>query len=71
MSFTEVLQELPTLTLEQRQELIRRAIDLDDVPLSPQEEALIAQRLAEHERDPSSAISLDAMNARLRSRFQQ
>lgn len=66
-----MLQELPTLTLEQRQELIRRAIDLDDVPLSPQEEALIAQRLAEHERNPSSAISFDSMNARLRSRFRQ
>ncbi len=59
------------LTFEQRQELIRRALDLDDVALSSHDEALIAQRLTEHERDPSSAISLDAMNARLRSRFQQ
>ena len=71
MSFTEVLRELPSLTLQQRQELIRRAIDLDDAPLSPHDEALIAQRLADHERDPSSAIALDAMNARLRSRFQK
>ena len=71
MSFTEVLRELPSLTLQQRQELVRRALDLDDAPLTAHDEALIAQRLADHERDPSSAIALDSMNARLRSRFQR
>ena len=71
MSFTEVLRELPSLTLQQRQELIRRALDLDDDPLSPEHEALIAKRLAEHKSDPSSAVSEDAMNARLRARFRE
>jgi len=68
MSFTEVLQELPTLTFEQRQLLIRRALELDDPPLSEAEEALVESRLTEMRDAPASAISLDEMKARLRSR---
>ena len=30
MSFTEVLDELPALTVGQRQLLVRRALELDD-----------------------------------------
>ena len=69
MSFTEVLNELPTLTFEQRQLLIRRAVELDDPPLSPEDEALIDSRLSAMREDPGSAISLDEMKRRLRSRY--
>ena len=69
MSFTEVLAELPALTVAERQLLIRRALDLDDPALSPQDEAVVAQRLAEHHQNPGSAVSLEEMKTRLRSRF--
>jgi hypothetical protein len=69
MSFNEVLQELPALTIEQRQVLIRSALELDDPPLSREEESLIEDRQAAHRRDPASAVPLDTMAARLRSRF--
>ena len=69
MSFTEVLEELPALSVEQRQLLIRRALELDEPPLSPEDEALIEQRLAAHRADPGSAVPLEEMKARLRSRF--
>jgi putative addiction module component (TIGR02574 family) len=69
MSFTELLQELPALTVAERQILIRRALELDDSPLSPHEEALIDERLAAHRRDPDSAVPLDEMKKRLRSRL--
>ena len=69
MSFTEVLNELPTLTFEQRQLLIRRAVELDALPLSPEDEALIDSRLSAMREDPGSAISLDEMKRRLRSRY--
>jgi len=68
MSFTEVLQELPALTVEQRQLLIRRALELDDRALSAEDEALVQQRLADHCKNPDSAVPLDEMKARLRSR---
>ena len=68
MSFNEVIAELPRLTFEERQILIRRALELDDPPLSAADEALIEERLAEHHANPSSSIPLDELKTRLRSR---
>lgn len=68
MSFAQVLEELPALTFEQRQLLIRRALELDDPPLSNADEALVESRLAAHRADPGSSVSLDEMKAQLRSR---
>ncbi len=70
MSFNEVLAELPTLTFGQRQMLIHHALELDDAPLSAEEEALVEQRLAAHHEKPGEAVTLDEMTARLRGRFQ-
>jgi putative addiction module component (TIGR02574 family) len=67
MSFNEVIAELPRLTFEERQILIRRALELDDQPMSVADEALVEGRLAEHHADPSSSIPLDEMKRRLRS----
>jgi putative addiction module component (TIGR02574 family) len=69
MSFTEVLAELPALTVSERQLLIRRALDLDDPALAVEDEAVVEKRLADHRRNPGSAVPLDEMKARLRSRF--
>ena len=65
MSFNEVLAELPSLTVEQRQLLMRRALELDDLPLSPAEEALVAARLAEYRQNPGAALTLKEMETRL------
>ena len=66
MSFNEVIAELPRLTFEERQILIRRALELDDPPLSAADEELVESRLAEHHADPSSSVPLDEMTRRLR-----
>jgi hypothetical protein len=69
MSFNEVLAELPFLTVPQRQLLVRRAVELDDQGLSPEDEVIVEKRLAEHRHDPQSAVPLEVMEKRLRSRF--
>ena len=69
MSFAEVLQELTALTFEQRQLLIHRAMELDGSTLSPEDEALVEQRLAAHHADPSSSLPVDEVKARLTARF--
>ena len=69
MSFNEVLAELPSLSIDQRQLLVRRALELDDAALSPEDEALVEKRLAEHRENPASSFSHEEMNARLRARF--
>lgn len=68
MSFAEILEEVSGLTFEQRQILIRRAVEVDDPPLSEADEDLVDGRLAAHRADPQSSISLDEMKARLRAR---
>jgi hypothetical protein len=68
MSFDEVLLELPALTVEERQLLIRRAVELDEAPISPADESLVESRLAALRQAPSSVVSLDEMKHRLRTR---
>ena len=68
MSFNEVIEELPRLTFEERQILIRRVVELDDPPLSATDEELVEKRLAEHYADPSSSIPLNELKNRMRSR---
>jgi putative addiction module component (TIGR02574 family) len=69
MSLTEVLAELPSLSVRERQELVRRALELDETGLSPKNEALADRRLEEHHSNPTSSVTLDEMKDRLRSRF--
>jgi len=68
MSFAQVLEKLPTLTVEQRQILIRRALELEELPLSSEEESLVERRLAAHHSDPASSVSLEEFKKRLRRR---
>lgn len=68
MSLSQVLEELPAFTFEERQILMRRVIELDDPPLSDAEEALIETRLAAHKLDPTSSLPLETLKERLRSR---
>ena len=69
MSFNEVLLELPALTIEQRQLLIRRTLELDDASLNPADESLVESRLAALRDAPASAVPLDVMKSRLRTRY--
>jgi hypothetical protein len=68
MSFNEVIAELPKLTFEERQILIRLALELDDPPLSAVDEELVEARLAQHHADPNSSVPLAELKARLGSR---
>jgi hypothetical protein len=68
MSFEQVIAELPRMTFEQRQVLVRRAVEIDDSPLSPSDESLIDARLAAHKANPKSSLPLAEFKKRLQSR---
>jgi putative addiction module component (TIGR02574 family) len=68
MSLSQVLEALPEFTVEERQLLIRRAIELDEPPLSEADEKLVDSRLAEHHQNPTSSVPLEDLKERLRSR---
>lgn len=55
------VEELPALTVQQRQAVIRRALELEEPPLTAAEEALIESRLAGHRQNPASSLPLDEM----------
>jgi hypothetical protein len=59
MSFTELLENLETLTPEQREIVIQRAIELHEPQLTPEQSRIIEERLAAHDRDPSSSLPLE------------
>lgn len=69
MSFQELLAELPSLTVEQRQLLMRRTIELDNSVLSPTEERLVEERRTEYLQNPSSGLSLEEIESQLRAKF--
>jgi putative addiction module component (TIGR02574 family) len=68
MSLSQVLEQLPAFTFEERQLLVRRVIELDDPLLSAVDEALIESRLAGHHSNPTSSVPLETVKERLRSR---
>ena len=62
-----MLQELPALTVQERQVVIRRVLELEEMPLSAAEEALVESRLAGHRKNPATSVPLEKMKRRLRA----
>ncbi len=76
MSKAEILEELPRLSAEDREEIQARLDELAgdgwqdaDDPLSDAEKALIGTRLAAHRKEPATAIPWDQFDARLKRRL--
>src|SRR5438105_9114612 len=58
MSFQELLAELPSLTVEQRQLLMRRILELEDPGIAPTVERSVEDRRAAYPGDPSTALPI-------------
>jgi putative addiction module component (TIGR02574 family) len=75
MSLAEILAEIPRLTPVERQRVAEKLFEIEgdwidgDDELSPEEKHLLASRLADHDRDPASAIPWEEVKARLQARF--
>ena len=68
MSKAEILDEIPKLTPEERDEIRRKLDELDD-SLTTDEWAVVDARMEAHRRDPTSAVPIEEMKAGLRARF--
>jgi hypothetical protein len=69
VSFAEILEEIPNLSFAQRQELVRRAIALDDDDLTPEENAVLDVRMDDFRRNPETGISLDELAGHIGKRL--
>ena len=76
MSKTEILEELPKLTPEERAEIRLKLAELDgsewldsDDPLSDKEKALLEARLDDLEKHPENSIPWTEAEAQLKARY--
>jgi len=54
VSLTEILAEIPKLSFAERQQLVRRTIELEDDELTTEQKAILDQRLEDFRRNPES-----------------
>ena len=78
MSKTEILDELPKLTPEERDEIRVKLAELDgeewldsDDPLSDKDKALLETRLEDLEQHPEKSIPWAEAEARLKARYEE
>jgi putative addiction module component (TIGR02574 family) len=74
MKTIDIADEIRRLSVEERIRLIQDiwegiAAETEPPPLTGEERSEIARRIAEHERDPSSAIPWEDALATLRERY--
>ena len=76
MSKTEILEELPNLTPEERYEIRVKLAELDgnrwlhdDDPLTDEQKALLDARLADMEQNPGASIPWDEARKWIESRL--
>ncbi|MEI8310501.1 MAG: hypothetical protein WCH98_07090 [Verrucomicrobiota bacterium] len=74
MSTTEILNDLPKLTLKDREEIRHKLAKIDgdgwiDDQLSASDKALLQTRIAEHEQHPETAIPWEVFGTKLKQRL--
>jgi hypothetical protein len=69
MSFTEILEEIPNLSFAQRQELVRRAIALDEDELTSEENALLDARMENFRHGPGAGIPIEHLREHVAGRL--
>ena len=69
MSLTEILAEIPKLSFAERQEIIRRTLELEDADLTPEKQAILDKRLEDFRRNPNSGISADQLKSEVSQRL--
>ncbi len=62
MSLNEILAAIPKLSFAERQQLVRRAIEADE-DLTPEEEAILEERLKDFQADPRDGISAESLKS--------
>jgi len=69
MSLTEILAEIPKLSFAERQEIIRRTIEVEDAELTAEEKALLGERLDDFRRNPISGVAADQLKSEVSRRL--
>ena len=69
MSLTEILAEIPKLSFAERQELVRRTIELEEGEITPEEKAILKDRLEDFHRNPDSGTPAEQLKGEMLQRL--
>jgi putative addiction module component (TIGR02574 family) len=69
MSLTEILAEIPKLSFAERQELVRRAIAVEDEEITSEEKAILDDRLEDFRRNPNSGTPVEQLKGEVLQRL--
>jgi len=69
MSLTEILAEIPKLSFAERQELVRRAIEVEEHDLTAEEKAILDERLEDFRQNPNSGIAAKQLKGEVSRRL--
>ena len=69
MSLTEILAEIPKLSFAERQQLIRRTIELEDDELTREEKAILERRLEDFRHNPTSGTPAEQLKGEVLQRL--
>ena len=69
MSLTEILAEIPRLSFAERQQLVRRAIEVEDQDLTAEERAILDERLADFRQNPNAGIPAELLKGEVSRRL--
>lgn len=69
MSLTEILAAIPKLSFAERQQLIRRTIELEDDELTTEEKAILDQRLEDFRRNPKAGTPAEQLKGEVLQRL--
>ena len=69
MSLTEILAEIPKLSFAERQELVRRAIEVEEHDLTAEEKATLDERLEDFRQNPNSGIPVEQLKGEVSRRL--
>jgi putative addiction module component (TIGR02574 family) len=61
VSLTEILAEIPKLSFAERQEVVHRAIEVEDHDLTAGEKAVLDERLADFRQNPNSGTPAEQL----------
>jgi putative addiction module component (TIGR02574 family) len=69
MSLNEILAAIPKLSFAERQELVRRVIEVEDDQLSADERLILEKRLEDFRRNPNSGIPAEQLKGEVSRRL--
>lgn len=69
MSLTEILAEIPKLSFAERQELVRRAIAVEDEEITAEEKAILDDRLEDFRRNLNSGTPAEQLKGEVLQRL--